>query len=235
MKKLLFTISFLIVAYSADGQQISTMQQKKLNDVLNAIGRSYVDSVDGTKLVEYAIKGMLRELDPHSAYIPREEVERVNEPLQGGFDGIGIQFQMFEDTLLVVQTIAGCPAEKVGVLPDDRIVYVGETLIAGVKMQNSDIMKLLRGRRGTEVEISVKRQGEKNLLKFNIIRDKIPIYSVDAHYLINNEIGYIKINSFGANTLKEFEDAFIDLKNKGMKSLILSLQSNGGGYLQSAF
>ena len=235
MKKFLTFIISAFCIFTAASQQISIMQQGKLNDVLNIIGNSYVDTIDEKKVVEDAIVGMLKALDPHSAYIPPEEVERVNEPLQGGFDGIGIQFQMFEDTLLVVQTIAGCPAEKVGVLPGDRIVYVGDTLIAGVKKQNSDIMKLLRGRRGTEVEVSVKRSGEKNLLKFNIIRDKIPIYSVDAYYMIDNEIGYIRINSFGANTVKEFEDAFTGLKAKGMQSLILSLQGNGGGYLQSAF
>jgi len=235
MKKIFIIIALAFWVFAAESQQISNLQQRKLNDVLNAIGRSYVDTINEKKLVEDAINGMLKALDPHSAYIPPEEVERVNEPLQGGFDGIGIQFQMFEDTLLVVQTIAGCPAEKVGVLPGDRIIYVDQTLIAGVKKQNSDIMKLLRGRRGTEVEVSIKRSGEKNLLKFNIIRDKIPIYSVDANYMINNDIGYIKINSFGANTLKEFEDALVGLKEKGMKSLILSLQGNGGGYMQSAF
>jgi carboxyl-terminal processing protease len=161
-------------------------------------------------------------------------VERVNEPLEGSFDGIGIQFQMFEDSLLVVQTIAGCPAEKVGLLPGDKIVFVGAENIAGVKKQNSEIMKLLRGKRGTEVTVKVKRMGEAELLIFNIIRDKIPIHSVDAKYMIDENIGYIKINNFGENTLNEFKTAMSELRAQGMKSLILSLQSNGGGYLEAA-
>jgi carboxyl-terminal processing protease len=201
---------------------------------MNAISAHYVDTVNSVQLTEAAIVAMLKALDPHSQYIPKREVERVNEPLEGSFDGIGIQFQMFEDTLLVVQTIAGCPAEKVGMLPGDRIIYIENDLIAGVKKHNSDIMKSLRGQRGTEVTVKVKREGERELLLFNIIRDKIPILSVDAQYMVTSDVGYIKINNFGANTLTEYKEAVSKLKKQGMRSLVLSLQSNGGGYLEAA-
>ncbi|MDR2840986.1 MAG: S41 family peptidase [Paludibacter sp.] len=233
MKKL-FLIIFSSIFFTLAAQEISPLQQRKLYDVLDAISKTYVDTIDDRKLVEDAINGMLKSLDPHSSYIPKDEVAKVNEPLQGEFDGIGIQFQMFEDTLLVIQTIAGCPAEKVGVLPGDRIIKVGSEEIAGVKFQSSDIQKRLRGKRGSEVEISVKRQGNPSLLIFKIIRDKIPIYSVDAHYMIDKNIGYIHINNFGANTVHEFEEAANTLLKKGMRKLILSLEGNGGGYLMAA-
>lgn len=219
---------------SVNSQGFSSTQQRKLLNVMSAISNFYVDTINSDALTDAAIVAILKDLDPHSSYIPKKEVERVNEPLEGSFDGIGIQFQMFEDTLLVVQTIAGCPAEKVGVLPGDRIIYVDDKLIAGVKTQNSDILKLLRGKRGTEVVVKIQRQGERDLLTFNIIRDKIPLYSVDAHYMVTNDIGYIKINNFGANTISEYKEAVADLQKKGMKSLILSLQGNGGGYLNAA-
>ena len=177
---------------------------------------------------------MLKELDPHSQFIPKEEVERVNEPLEGSFEGVGISFQMYEDTLLVVQTIAGCPAEKVGVMPGDRIIYIDGELIAGVKAMNSDIMKRLRGPKGTEVEVKILRGGNPELLLFKIIRDKIPVHSVDASYMIGRDIGYIKINNFGATTIEEYLSAFHALQKQGMKHLILSLQGNGGGYLNAA-
>jgi len=186
-------------------------------------------------MVETAIVSMLKELDPHSSYIPKSEVDRVNEPLEGSFEGVGIQFQLLEDTLLVVQTIAGCPAEKVGVLPGDRIIYIGDELIAGVKMQNSDITKRLRGPKGTEVTVKILRRGKPELLIFKIIRDKIPIYSVDAAYMIGKEIGYIKINNFGSTTVEEFQKAFTKLQKSGMQHLVLSLQGNGGGYLTAAY
>jgi len=234
MKKIstFLLISILVPTLCAQG--ISSMQQRKLANALSAISSLYVDSINDKKIVESAIESVLKGLDPHSVYIPKEEVERVNEPLEGSFEGVGIQFQLLQDTLLVVQTVAGCPAEKVGVLPGDRIVYIGSELIAGVKMQNSDIMKRLRGAKGTEVTVKIKRNGRRELMEFTIVRDKIPIYSVDATYMIGNEIGYIKINNFGSSTVEEFRKAFTTLKAKGMKDLILSLQGNGGGYLSAA-
>lgn len=229
--------SFLLMSFLTSAlfaQSISSTQQRKLINALTAISSLYVDSINDKKLVETALVAMLKDLDPHSSYIPKEEVERVNEPLEGSFEGVGIQFQLLEDTLLVAQTIAGCPAEKVGILPGDRIIFIGKELIAGVKMQNSDIMKRLRGPKGTEVNVKILRGGKKELIDFSIIRDKIPIYSVDATYMIGKDIGYIKINSFGTTTDQEFQKAFNTLQKKGMKQLILSLQGNGGGYLNTA-
>lgn len=234
MKKISSILLTLVFTTLLFAQGFSSMQQRKLSNAMSAISSLYVDSINDKKLVETAITSILKELDPHSSYIPKEEVERVNEPLEGSFEGVGIQFQLLEDTLLVVQTISGCPAEKVGVLPGDRIIYIGEELIAGVKMQNSDIMKRLRGKKGTEVTVKIKRGEKQELLVFKIIRDKIPIYSVDATYMIGKDIGYIKINNFGSTTVAEFQKAFATLQKAGMKSLILSLQGNGGGYLNAA-
>jgi len=227
----LFFLTFTPVLFA---QGFSSLQQRKLANALTAISNLYVDSINDKKLVESTVQAVLKELDPHSSYISKEEVDRVNEPLEGSFEGVGIQFQMFQDSLLVVQTIAGCPAEKVGVLPGDRIIYINNELVAGVKMESSGIFKRLRGPKGTEVTVKIRRTGKPGLLEFKIIRDKIPIHSVDANYMIGKDIGYIKINNFGSATVKEFEDALTNLQQKGMKSLILSLQGNGGGYLNAA-
>ncbi len=234
MKKfsILFTFSIFTTILFAQG--ISSMQQRKLSNALTAISNLYVDSIDDKKIVESTLTAILKDLDPHSSYIPKEEVERVNEPLEGSFEGVGIQFQMFNDTLLVSQTVAGCPAAKVGILPGDRIIYIGDKLIAGVKTPNSEILKSLRGPKGSEVSVRILRAGKAQLLLFKIIRDKIPLYSVDATYMIGKDIGYIKISSFGSTTVEEFKKAFAKLQEKGMKSLILSLQGNGGGYLNAA-
>jgi carboxyl-terminal processing protease len=234
MKKIFIPVLLSLFVSTTFAQGFSTLQQRKLINALTAISNLYVDSINDKKLVENSLESILKELDPHSSYIPKEEVERVNEPLEGSFEGVGIQFQLLEDTLLVVQTISGCPAEKVGVLPGDRIIYINNELVAGVKMQNSDIFKRLRGKKGTEVSVKILRGGKPALLEFKIIRDKIPIYSVDASYMISNEIGLIKINNFGSSTVEEFEKAFASLQKKGMKHLIISLQGNGGGYLNAA-
>ncbi len=229
---ILFTLSLSLNAQFF--QSFNPVEQRKLMSAFNAISNFYVDSTDNNKLVETAITSMLKELDPHSSYIPKEEVESVNEPLEGSFEGIGIQFQIIEDTLLVIQTIAGCPAEKVGVLPGDKMIFINEELIAGVKIQNSDIMKKLRGPKGSEVTVKILRNGKSELMIFKVIRDKIPVHSVDATYMIDKTTGYIKINNFGSTTVDEFKKSFTELKKKGMKNLILSLQGNGGGYLNAA-
>lgn len=235
MRKHSILLLFSLLSFLLPAQGISSLQQKKLSNAISAITNLYVDTINDKKMVETAIESMLRELDPHSSYIPKSEVDRVNEPLEGSFEGVGIQFQLLEDTLLVVQTIAGCPAEKVGVLPGDRIIYIGDELIAGVKMQNSDITTRLRGPKGTEVTVKILRRGKPELLIFKIIRDKIPIYSVDAAYMIGKETGYIKINNFGSTTVEEFQKVFTKLQKSGMKHLVLSLQGNGGGYLTAAY
>lgn len=207
---------------------------RKLQMAEFAIANFYVDSVDENKMVEEAIIGMLKELDPHSAYSTAEEVKKMNEPLQGNFEGIGVQFNIAEDTLFVIQPVSGGPSEKAGILAGDRIVAVNDTVIAGVEMSQEEIMRRLRGPKGTEVHIKVVRRGVDEQLPFRIVRDKIPVYSLDASYMVNPHTGYIKINRFGATTHAEFIEAFDVLKKQGMKNLILDLQGNGGGYLNAA-
>lgn len=233
-KSIALIICLLTVVALAAQSENQNFQLQKLNQSIYAISTLYVDSVNNEKLVEDAIEGILKQLDPHSTYIPAKEVARMNESVEGSFEGIGIQFQMLNDTLFVIQTISGCPAAKVGVLPGDRIVSVGGKIIAGVKMPQSDIMKLIRGKRGTEVVVQVKRADSKALIDFVIVRDRIPVYSLDAAYMITPTIGYIKLNSFSATTFKEFRQAIIVLKQSGMKQLLLDLQGNGGGLLQAA-
>lgn len=207
---------------------------RKLQLAEFAITNLYVDEVDESKLVEEAIVGMLEQLDPHSTYSDPEEVKKMNEPLQGNFEGIGIQFNMAEDTLLVIQPVSGGPSEKAGILAGDRIVMVNDTLIAGVKMATEDIMRRLKGPKGSEVSLKIRRRGVNGLLPFTLKRDKIPVYSLDASYLIKGRVGYIRINRFAATTHEEFKKALGELRVKGMKDLILDLQGNGGGYLNAA-
>jgi carboxyl-terminal processing protease len=200
----------------------------------SAITRLYVDKTNDTKIVEDAIRGMLEKLDPHSSYTNAEETRKMNEPLEANFDGIGIQFNMLADTLYVIQVIPGGPSEKVGLTAGDRIVFVDSTLIAGVKMSNTDIMNLIRGKKGTEVRIKIKRNALPDLIEFKIIRDKIPLYSIDATYMADSQTGYIRLSRFATTSLEEFEKSLTELKKKGMKNLILDLQGNGGGYLHIA-
>ncbi|GHU90463.1 peptidase S41 [Bacteroidia bacterium] len=207
---------------------------RKLNMALYAIQNLYVDTVNENKLVEDAIVGLLEKLDPHSNYLNPEEVKEMNEPLQGNFDGIGIQFNMLTDTLYVIQVISGGPSEKVGIRAGDRIIEVDDTLIAGVKMKTNDVMRKLKGPKGTTVRVKVQRSGVPGLIEFKIVRDKIPVYSMDAYYMLNNKTGYIRLNRFAATSHEEFIKAFKDLKSKGMENLIFDLQNNGGGYLNAA-
>ena len=207
---------------------------RKLQMAEFAISRLYVDSVDENKMVESAIVEMLAQLDPHSTYNNPEEVKAMNEPLQGNFDGIGIQFQMIEDTLLVIQPVSGGPSEKVGILAGDRITQVNDTAIAGVKMSTDEVMKRLRGPKGTRVNLTVVRRGVSDPLTFDVRRDKIPIFSLDAAYIIQPGTGYVRINRFAATTGEEFAQALKKLQAQGMKDLILDLQGNGGGYLNAA-
>lgn len=234
MKRLFFAILLLAVTAGAVRAQGQSEGMRKLSLADFAITNLYVDEVDEAKLVEDGIRGMLEKLDPHSTYTTAEETKEMNEPLQGNFSGIGIQFNMNRDTLYVIQTIVGGPSEKVGILAGDRIISVNDTVIAGVKMKNTDIMKRLRGEAGTVVRVSVLRKGVKEPIEFRIVRDKIPIYSIDASYMADKETGYIRVSRFAATTDKEFSDALKALKKKGMKNLIVDLQGNGGGYLVSA-
>lgn len=208
--------------------------RQKLSAVEAAIANYYVDTVDEDKLVEDAIRGMLENLDPHSSYSNREETKELTEPLDGNFSGIGIQFNMQKDTLYVIQTIAGGPSERVGILPGDRFVEVNDTVIAGVKMKNRDIMKRLRGPKGTVVNIKVKRRNVPELLEFRVKRDEIPVYSIDAAYMADDKTGYIRLSRFARSSFQEYKEAMKKLKKEGMEQLILDLTDNGGGYLDIA-
>jgi carboxyl-terminal processing protease len=208
------------------------MRKLQLAEVM--INNLYVDSVDEKKLVEDAIRGMLEKLDPHSTYATPKEVKELNEPLNGNFEGIGVQFNMIQDTLMVIQPVTNGPSEKVGIIAGDRIVSVNDTAIAGVKMSKEEIMKRLRGPKGTQVRLGIIRSGIKDKLYFTVVRDKIPVKSVDATYMIRPGIGYIRIGNFGAQTHEEFVASLEKLRMEGMKDLILDLQENGGGYLKAA-
>lgn len=228
-------VSLLIVkAQNNNANNVDMEQVRKLVLSHSAIVNLYVDEVNDGEIVEAAVRAMLKELDPHSTYLTAKEVEKMNEPLQGNFEGIGVQFNMAEDTLFVIQTVSKGPSEKVGILPGDRIVTVNDTAIAGVKMERDEIMKRLRGPKGTLVQLGVVRRGQKGVLTFNVIRDKIPVNTLDAAYMIAPKIGYVKISSFGATTHEEFSEALTKLKKEKMQHLILDLQGNGGGYLKAA-
>lgn len=207
---------------------------RKLQMAEMAISRLYVDTVNEESLVENGIRGMLEKLDPHSSYTTARETSAMNESLNGSFEGIGIQFNMQEDTLIVIQTITNGPSEKVGIQAGDRIVAVNDTAIAGVKMSKEDIMKRLRGPKGTKVKLTIIRRGIGERLTFVVIRDKIPVKTLDAWYMIKPGTGYIRIGSFGATTYDEFMKAVNDLRAQGMNDLVLDLEDNGGGYLQAA-
>ena len=235
MKRILLPLLILSVfAASMSAQRGNNIDARKLQLALYAISNLYVDSTSETKLVEDAIVGMLEKLDPHSTYTDPEETKEMTEPLQGNFDGIGIQFNMLTDTLYVIQVIPGGPSEKVGLMAGDRIIMVDDTLIAGVKMKNTDVMKRLRGPKNTEVRVKVLRGGVPDLIEFKITRGKIPVYSLDAAYMADKATGYIKLNRFAASSADEFREALEKLKKQGMKNLILDLQGNGGGYLNIA-
>ena len=219
---------------AVQAQSFGSPAMRKLQMAEFAISNFYVDKVDEDKLVEEAIIKMLAQLDPHSTYSDAEEVKKMNEPLQGNFEGIGVQFQMIEDTLLVVQPVSNGPSEKIGILAGDRIIAVNDSAIAGVKMSTEEIMKRLRGPKGSKVNLKIVRRGVQDPLVFTVKRDKIPILSLDASYMIQPKTGYIRINRFGATTAEEFKKAMKELQKQGMKDMILDLQGNGGGYLNAA-
>ncbi|HNP95189.1 MAG TPA: S41 family peptidase [Cyclobacteriaceae bacterium] len=207
---------------------------QKFREVLSLIKTEYVDETKTDELVDDAISHMLAKLDPHSAYIPAREREEANEDLRGNFEGIGIEFNIFQDTLVVVAALSGGPSEAVGVRTGDRIVKVDGENIAGIGLRNSEVTKRLKGPKGTEVKIEVVRANVEEPIQFSIIRDKIPQFSVDASYMIDSEIGYIKVSRFSQTTYSEFRQAMDKLKEEGMKKLILDLQGNPGGYMNQA-
>lgn len=220
-------------AHAPEGEFTITPDQK-LRLAEGVIERYYVDDVNADKIVQEAIVAMLKTLDPHSTYSDPEETKELTTPLEGNFSGIGVQFNMLNDTLFVIQTTAGGPSEKVGILPGDRILAAGDSLISGVKRPNSQILKILRGPKGSRVDLKVLRRSVAEPIMFSVTRDDIPIYSVEAAYMADPTTGYIRISRFAEETDAEFQKAVADLKAKGMKQLIIDLQDNGGGYLQAA-
>ena len=240
MKKIFYTLIISILSCSisfAQRQRNSQIQKDfdKLVTAINAINYFYVEEVNNTQLIEEAIKAMLEKLDPHSSYTNAEETRRMNEPLEANFDGIGISFDMILDTLYVIQVNEGGPSKKAGLLPGDRIIKVNDSLIAGVNMSSSEVTKLIKGKKGSPVQISVKRESTPNMLQMKIIRDNIPVNSIDATYMADINTGYIRMSRFSASSLVEFKTAITQFQKKGIQNLILDLQDNGGGYLQTAF
>lgn len=231
---LLLLFLFTLLPLSAQFRLNSKSAADKIANAERVIEQLYVDTVNGEKMAETAIRAMLKELDPHSSYATPKEAKAVNENFAGSFEGVGIQFNIVDDTLMVVQTIVKGPSEKAGIIAGDRIVSVGGEPIAGVKMSREDIMTRLRGKKGTVAQLGVVRRGVKDVLSFNVVRDKIPLLTIYANYMITPTVGYIRIESFGENTYKEFLSAVQNLQEKGMQSLILDLQDNGGGVLQVA-
>lgn len=241
-KKFILPISIILIALgifigmkiqnAVSDDKISS-QVRKFNEALEITSKFYVDDVDSQKLTEDAIKGMLNGLDPHSVYISADQLKRVNEDFQGSFEGIGVEFDIVNDTLTIVSPISGGPSEKLGILAGDKIVKIDG--VSSVKIAREDVPKKLKGPKGTKVNVSIVRPGLTEPLEFEITRDKIPIYSVDATFMYDNEIGYVKVSRFSATTYDEFLKAMADLKNQGMKKLVLDLRGDPGGYLDQAF
>ncbi len=232
-------LCFVLLVFSVFGRidvraQIFNEEAVKFGQALNWVDKYYVDSVNKSRLVEEAIIGMLKELDPHSTYLTREEVRKMSEPLQGNFEGIGISFNILRDTIFVINPIPGGPSERVGIVSGDRIVKIEGKNVAGTGITNADVISELRGEKGTRVNVTVARRGIKDLLEFTIIRDKIPIYSLDASYMITPKIAYIKLNRFAFTSPDEFNKAYQELREKKVDDLILDLSGNGGGYLDVA-
>ena len=237
MKRYTITLLLLLLGSTvllAQNLSVDLNRVRKLIMAEGAINSLYVEDVNEEKIIEAGIVAMLKELDPHSVYNNAEEVKKMNEPLQGNFEGIGVQFNIADDTLLVIQTISGGPSQRVGIYAGDRIVTVNDTAIAGVKMDRNEIMKRLRGPKGTKVHLGVVRRGIKEPLSFVVTRDKIPVNTLEAAYMLTPTIGYIRLGSFGQTSHKEVVEAMNKLKQEGMEDLIFDLEDNGGGLLQAA-
>lgn len=232
--KSLILLSFITFLAPQVSAQYVSEQTLKLDKALKLIDSYYVDTVNQDNLVEDVIVEILKDLDPHSTYISKDEVKEMNEPLVGNFEGIGIQFNILFDTIIVISPISGGPSERVGLRAGDRIVKINDENVAGVGIGTSGVRDRLLGKKGTIVTVSIARKRVKDLLDFTITRDKIPIFSLDAAYMVDDEIGYMRFNRFSATTLKEFNEAYIKLHGEGLKNLILDLRGNGGGMLEAA-
>lgn len=237
MKTIKPVVLLLVLLFSYSNcfaQNKVSSESAKLARAFQLIDNLYVDDVDASKVSEAAIRAMLLELDPHSSYLDKEEVKAMSETMQGNFEGIGISFNTLTDTIYVIEVISGGPSQKVGLLPGDKIIYINDTLVAGQKIDNQKIMKKLKGPKGTSVNVKIKRRDVGELLNFKIVRGKIPIHSIDAAYMVSDDIGYIKLSRFGETSYNEFLKAEKELKAKGMKRMIFDLTGNGGGVMQVA-
>ena len=221
-------------SYKVSGNMSGGDPRAKIEEVIRMIDKEYVDKADNEKLTDAAIAAMLKELDPHSVYIPKEDLAAANEELEGNFEGIGVEFNILNDTLMIVSPLSGGPSEALGIKAGDRIIKIDDKVVAGVGFTSEDVFKTLRGEKGTKVKVAIKRAGEPKLIDYTITRNKIPIYSVDASYMATPETGYIKISRFAATTINEYSDAFGKLRRQGLKNLILDLRGNPGGYLKAA-
>lgn len=226
---------FIGTKFQPGSHQKSSDSGAKFNEILNYIKTSYVDTVNTDKLTDDAIVSLMTDLDPHSDYIPAKNFEAINQEMQGDFEGIGVEFNILDDTIIVVAPISGGPSEQLGILSGDKIIKIEKKNVAGIGITNDDVFNKLRGKKGTQVNISILRKGEKKILEYSITRDKIPILSVDASYMIDSKTGYIKINRFSAKTYEEFYDALNKLKSEGLQNLILDLTDNPGGFLNAAY
>lgn len=243
-KKFIYPLSAVLILLA--GVQLGFIIQKpkkfkeffdnigKFEEVVRIVNKEYIEEPDNNELIDNAIIGMLEGLDPHSFYISKKEMEEVTEQMSGSFEGIGVEFQLLDDTLMVVAPIEGGPSEKLGILAGDRIIKIDDKVIAGVGFTNNDVVKHLRGKKGTKVKVSIKRPGTAKILEFVIERDKIPVFSVNYSYMVDNQTGYIKVSRFAETTFNEFRTHLLKLKDKGLKNLILDLRGNPGGYLQMA-
>ena len=237
-KKSLITFALACASLFATAQNQkpskAQLNAQKFATTMYLIENYYVDTTNSDKVVEDAIIATLKELDPHSAYISKKDVEKANEPLVGSFEGIGVTFQLIRDTITVISPTAGGPSEKVGIMPGDQFIKIDGEDAFGKKVDNEYVQKHLRGKKGTKVVLSVKRGNDPELMDFEIIRDKIPLNSINASFMINDEIGYIKLDRFAQESTDEFKKAFAKLNEQGMKSLIFDLRGNTGGYLNTA-
>ncbi len=235
------TVLILVAVALMLGMQLNSVisgdnifeQLNKFKDVLSLTEKYYVDEVDTQKLVESAVNGMLSTLDPHSVYIPASQLQKITEDFQGSFEGIGVEYDVIHDTIIVVTPVAGGPSEALGILAGDRIVKINDTTCIGIK--RDDVPKKLRGPKGTHVRVGVFRPGEPSLIDFDITRDKIPLYSLDVAYMVSSDIGYVSLNRFSQTTHDEFVTALTKLRAQGMKKLVLDLRNNPGGYLEQAY
>jgi carboxyl-terminal processing protease len=223
-----------VLPRQVNNQLVIYPRSDKITNIINFISKEYVDKVDKTNLIEKTIPKVLEDLDPHSYYIPASEFQKVNEPLEGNFSGIGVQFNMLNDTLIVIKAISNGPSERVGIQSGDRFITVDGDTVAGVHLPSDSIVKKLKGPQGTQVTVGVHRTGVKDLIDFTIVRDQIPLYSVDASYMITNNIGYVKVNMFSRTTFEEFAEAVAKLLGRGMEKIIVDIRGNAGGLLPIA-